>query len=97
MSGAGWQKLCGGTGGPRRKDWTWTKILSQTYAILSRIKISRDLLTFWRSLGKRSAFFWVKTVLLGQEVHYYIITYIAYFTELNLQLREKTMHLSRKL
>ena len=25
---SGWQKLCGGTGGPRRKVWTWTKILS---------------------------------------------------------------------
>ena len=24
----GWQKLCGGTGGPRRKVWTRTKILS---------------------------------------------------------------------
>ena len=27
-SKAGWQKLCGGTGGPRRKVWTRTKILS---------------------------------------------------------------------
>ena len=26
--------------------------------------------------------FWVRTVLLGQEVHYYMV-YIAYFTELN--------------
>ena len=26
--------------------------------------------------------FWVKTVLLGQEVHYYMV-YIAHFTELN--------------
>ena len=26
--------------------------------------------------------FWVKTVLLGQEVQYYMV-YIAYFTELN--------------
>ena len=25
---AGWQKLCGSTGGTRRKVWTWTKILS---------------------------------------------------------------------
>ena len=29
--------------------------------------------------------FWVKTVLLRQEVHYYMV-YIAYFTELNLQI-----------
>ena len=36
---------------------------------------------FLRYLGKRSAFL-VKTVLLGQEVHYYMV-YIAYFTELN--------------
>ena len=27
-SKAGWQKLCGGMGGPRRKVWTRTKILS---------------------------------------------------------------------
>ena len=25
---SGWQKLCGGTGGTRRKVWTQTKILS---------------------------------------------------------------------
>ena len=29
--------------------------------------------------------FWVKTVLLGQEVHYYMV-YIAYFTELIFQI-----------
>ena len=29
--------------------------------------------------------FWVKTVLLGQEVHYYMV-YIANFTELILQI-----------
>ena len=29
-------------------------------AILSRIKICRDLRTFWRSLGKKSAFLWNK-------------------------------------
>ena len=53
-----------------------------TYAILSPIKICRDLRTFFlRYLGKKVPF-WVKTVLLGQEVHYYMV-YIAYFTELN--------------
>ena len=36
---------------------------------------------FFRYLGKKVPF-WVKTVLLGQEVHYYMV-YIAYFTELN--------------
>ena len=45
------------------------------------IKICCDIRTFWRYLGKKVPF-WVKTVLLGQEVHYYMV-YIAYFTELN--------------
>ena len=36
---------------------------------------------FLRSLGIKVPV-WVKTVLLGQEVHYYMI-YIAYFAELN--------------
>ena len=36
---------------------------------------------FLEIFGQKSAF-WVKTVLLGQEVHYYMV-YIAYFTELN--------------
>ena len=36
---------------------------------------------FLRYLGKKVPC-WVKTVLLGQEVHYYMV-YIAYFTELN--------------
>ena len=53
-----------------------------TYAILSRIKICRDLRTFWRSLGKKKCLFGSKTVFLGQEVHYYMV-YIAYYTELN--------------
>ena len=33
-------------------------------------------------LWAKKVSFWVKTVLLGQEVHYYMV-YIAYFTELN--------------
>ena len=54
---------------------------------MSRIKICRDLRTFWKSFGKKNVPFWVKNsaVLLGQEVHYYMV-YIAYFTELNLQI-----------
>ena len=39
---------------------------------------------FWRSLGIKVPF-WVKTVLPGQEVHYYMV-YMAYFTELNLKI-----------
>ena len=72
-------------GGPRRKVWTRKKTLSRTHAILSRIKICRDLRNFWRSLGKKSAFLGQKKVFLGQEVLYYMV-YIAYFTELILQI-----------
>ena len=50
-----------------------------------QIKIYRNLRTLWRSLGKKSAFLGVKTVFLGQEVHYYMVC-IAYFTELELQI-----------
>ena len=49
-----------------------------------QIKICRNLRTFWRSLGKKSAF-WVKKSVFRQEVHYYMV-YIAYFIELNLQI-----------
>ena len=35
--------------------------------------------------GQKQCFFGSKTVFLGQEVHYYMV-YIAYFTELNLQI-----------
>ena len=37
---------------------------------------------FFGGLWAKKVPFWVKTVLLGQEVHYYMV-YIAYFTELN--------------
>ena len=71
----GWQKLCGGTGGPRRKVRTRTKILSLTYAILSRIKICRDLRTFWRSLGKKKCFLGQKQCFLGKKctITWYIL------------------------
>ena len=37
---------------------------------------------FFGDLWAKKVPFWVKTVLLGQEVHYYMV-YVAYFTELN--------------
>ena len=39
-------------------------------------------LFFFEIFGQKKVPFWVKTVLLGQEVHYYMV-YIAYFNELN--------------
>ena len=40
---------------------------------------------FLEIFGQKKCLFESKTVFLGQEVHYYIM-YIAYFTELNLQI-----------
>ena len=56
----------------------------------SWLKVRRALaekfaLTFFLTFCKKKAFFKVKTVFLGQEVHYYMV-YIAHFTELNLQI-----------
>ena len=44
--------------------------------------ICRDLRTFWETGQKKLSF---GSVFLGQEVHYYMV-YIAYYTELNLQI-----------
>ena len=46
-----------------------------TYAILPRIKICRDLRTFWRSLGKKSAIFGQKQCFLGKKctITWYIL------------------------
>jgi len=69
---------------PAEKFGHGRKFEARTYAILSQIKICRDLRTFWRSLGKK-VLSRSKTVFLGQEVHYYMVN-TAYFTELTLQI-----------
>ena len=57
MLTTGWQKLCGGTGRPPPKSLDSDENLKPKYKFfLSQIKICRDLRTFWRSLGKKSAF-----------------------------------------
>ena len=40
------------------------------------------ILTLLGRLWAKKVFFGVKALLLGEEVHYYMV-YIAYFTELN--------------
>ena len=64
----GWQKLCGGTEGPRRKVCRELRFVA--------------IYTLFGDLWAKKLPFWVKIVLLRQEVHYYMV-YIAYFTELN--------------
>ena len=56
----GGRSCAGARGAPAEKFGLGQKILARAYAILSRIKICRDLRTFWRSLGKKSAFLWNK-------------------------------------
>ena len=73
---AGWQKLREGVKeGPLPKSLDSDENFKPLFC--RDIKICRDLCTFWKTL--------VKTVFLWQEVHYYTV-YIAYFTELNLQI-----------
>ena len=69
--------------GPPPKSLDWDENFKHKYALFCRKLrfVAIYALFFWRSLGKKVPF-WVKTVLLGQKVHYYMV-YIAYFTELN--------------
>jgi len=81
----GGRSCAGARVAPAEKFGLGRKFLARTYAILSRIKICCNLRTFWRPLGKRKCLFGSKTVFLGQEMLYYMV-YIAYFTELILQI-----------
>ena len=85
MHQAGWQKFCEGTKGLRRKVWTWTKILSPNMRYFVAILRFVTIYTLFGNLWTKMTFFGLKTVFLGQKVHYYMV-YIAYFTELNLQI-----------
>ena len=63
----GWQKLCGGTGGPRRKVWTRTKILSSN---IRYFVANWDLSRFTHFLvifGQKSAFLGQKQCFLGKK------------------------------
>ena len=92
---AGWQKLCEGRKGLRRKVWSWTKILQHTL-FCRDIKICHELRTSRKSLDEKMIF-WVKTVFLGQAAHYYMV-YFANHTDLNLQICNyaQKSHMSRK-
>ena len=56
LSNQGGRSCTGARAVPAEKFGLGRKFQAWTYAILSRIKICRDLRTFWRSLGKKSAF-----------------------------------------
>ena len=75
-----------GHGGPRQKVWIRTKNFKPEHTLFCReLRFVTIYALFFGDLWAKKVPFWVKTVLLGQEVHYYMV-YIAYFTELNLQI-----------
>ena len=86
---AGWQKLYIGTKGLRWK--VWTEILSPNLrffvAVLKFVAILKFFAIFalFENFWAKECCFRSKTVFIGQEVHYYMV-YIAYFTELILQI-----------
>ena len=72
-------------GGPSPKSLDPTKILSPNMrCFVAILRFVAIYAVFLKSLGKK-CLFGSKIVFLGQEVHYYMV-YIAYFTELILQI-----------
>ena len=67
---AGWQKLGRGTGGPPSKSLDSDENFKPEHTLFCR-----DLRTFWRSLGKKSAFLGQKQCFLGKKctITWYIL------------------------
>ena len=77
---AGWQKLW--HEGPSSKSLDSDENFKPKHTLFCReLKFTHFLEIF----GQRKCLFGSKTVFLGQEVHYYMV-YIAYFSELILQI-----------
>ena len=74
-----------GHGGPLPKTLDSDENFKPEHTLFCReLRFVAIYALFLEIFGQKSAFLG-KTVFLGQEVHYYMI-YIAYFTELNLQI-----------
>ena len=82
-------KVARGHGGPRQKVWTRTKILSPNLRYFVANKYLSRFTQFLEIFGQKKCLFGSKPVFFRQEVHYYMV-YIAYFTELNLQICDYT-------
>ena len=76
----GWQKLCKGTKGLRRKVWTWTKILSTN--ICYRIAISK-FVAIYALFGRLRAKKWQQQCFLGKKciITWYILQKRRIFRE----------------
>ena len=82
---AGWQKLRGHGGSPP-KSLDSDKNFKPEHTLFCReLRFVAIYALFGDLWAKKRCLFGSKTVFLGQEVHYYVV-YIAYFTELNLQI-----------
>ena len=87
-----------GHGGPRRKVWTWTKILSQNirYFVTTLRFVAVNAL--FGNLWKKSAFVGQNSASLARSALLHGIYYIFYRVKFaNFRLRAKTTHLMRKL
>ena len=82
MCNTGLQKL---REGPSSKSLDWDENFKPEHTLFCRKLRFVAIYAVFGDLWAKKVPFWVKTVLLGQEVHYYMV-YIAYFTELNLQI-----------
>ena len=70
--------------GPSPKSLDLDNFKHKHMLFCRNIKICHDLCTFWKALGKRSAFLGQNSVL-GQEMQFYMVS-IENYTELNLQI-----------
>ena len=72
-----------GHGGPPPKSLDSDENFKPEHTLFCReLRFVAICALFFGDLWAKKVPFGVKTVLLGQEVHYYMV-YIAYFTELN--------------
>ena len=75
-----------GHGGPPPKSLDSDENFKPEHTLFCRELRFVAIYALFGDIWAKKVPFWVKTVLLGQEVHYYMV-YIAYFTELILQIR----------
>jgi len=88
LTEAGWQKLCEGTMAFAKQVLTWTKNFSTIIGYFVAVSRFVAIYAILEDLGQK-VFFGTTTVFLGQEMHYYIVLYIAHYTESNLQKPRK--------
>ena len=79
--GLGGRSCEGARGAPAEKFGLGQKFKPEHTLFCRKLRLV-GIYALFGDLWAKKVPFWVKTVFLGQEVHYYM-EYIAYFTELN--------------